>query len=284
VAYKDIVVLFDGGRGEDTRLRLAAELARRHHGYLTGLYAIEVAAAPIATPALGSYAEAEAVQSAIAAAREATSEVRAAAESSFRDALQRAAIQGEWRVLEDSTVELASLHARYADIAVLGQVDPDNPPANAPALPESVLMDSGRPVLIVPYVGHFETLGKNVLVAWNATREAARATGDALPLLTEAKTVTVLSFSPPGDIEAEGRLPASHLVEHLRRHGIAAEASTLPSGEIGVGDLILSRAADLTADLIVMGGYGHSRTREFIFGGVTRSLLQHMTVPVLMAH
>ncbi|HXP31847.1 MAG TPA: universal stress protein [Stellaceae bacterium] len=284
MAYKDILVLFDGGRGQDTRLRLAAELARRHQGYLTGLYAMELAAAPITTSALGSYAEAEAVRSALATAREAASELKAAAESRFREALQRAAIQGEWRVLEGSTVDLATLHARYADIAVLGQVDPDNPLANAPTLPESVLMGAGRPVLIVPYVGHFATLGKNVLVAWNATREAARATGDALPLLTEAKTVTVLSFDPPGDIDTGGRLPASHLVEHLRRHGIAAVASTLPLGEVGVGDQILSRAADLGCDLIVMGGYGHSRTRELIFGGASRSLLQHMTVPVLMAH
>ena len=210
MAYKDIIVLFDGGRGQDTRLRLAAELARRHQGYLTGLYAIELAAAPIATSALGSYAQAEAVRSALAAAQEATSELRAAAESRLPRGIAAGGHSGRMaraRGLDGQTLPRCTRAMPISPCSA--RSIPTIRLPMRPHLPESVLMGSGRPVLIVPYVGHFATLGKNVLVAWNATREAARATGDALPLLTEAKTVTVLSFDPPGDID--GRGPASGL-------------------------------------------------------------------------
>ena len=138
--------------------------------------------------------------------------------------------------------------------------------------------------MIVPYAGRFDTVGSNVLVAWNATREAARAVNDAMPILQKAEKVTVLSINPPSE-EAGGPVwPAADIALHLARHGVKAEASSTVSHEIDVGNAILSRAADFGSDLIVMGGYGHSRQREFILGGVTRTLLGHMTVPVIMSH
>jgi nucleotide-binding universal stress UspA family protein len=123
-----------------------------------------------------------------------------------------------------------------------------------------------------------------VLVAWNTTREAARALNDAMPILARAKKVTVLSINPPSGEMGRPVWPGADISLHLARHGATAEASSTVSGDIDAGNTILSRAADFGADLIVMGGYGHSRQREFLLGGVTRTLLQHMTVPVLMSH
>ena len=136
----------------------------------------------------------------------------------------------------------------------------------------------------MPYAGRFDTVGSHVLVAWNATREAARAVNDAMPILQKAEKVTVLSVNPPSEEAGGPAWPAADIALHLARHGVTAEASSTVSLEIDVGNAILSRAADFGSDLIVMGGYGHSRQREFILGGVTRTLLQHMTVPVIMAH
>jgi nucleotide-binding universal stress UspA family protein len=137
---------------------------------------------------------------------------------------------------------------------------------------------------VVPYIGGSDIIGRRALVAWNASREAARALNDAIPLLEDAENVTVLSVNPKRGIRGEGDLPAADIALHLARHGMKAEASYVVAEDIGVGDALLSRAADLGSDLIVMGGYGHSRLREIVLGGATRTVLRHMTVPVLLSH
>jgi nucleotide-binding universal stress UspA family protein len=137
-------------------------------------------------------------------------------------------------------------------------------------------------VLVVPRYGTFDTVGERVLVAWNGSREATRAVHDALPILKLATKVTVLSIDPERD--TGDRIPSADIALHLARHGVAAEGTSTVGLDISVGDLLLSRAADLGADLIVMGAYGHSRMRELVLGGATRHILQHMTVPVLMSH
>ncbi len=145
-------------------------------------------------------------------------------------------------------------------------------------------MTSGRPVLVVPYIGPGKSVATHVLVGWNASREATRAVNDAIPLLQRAKKVTVLAVDPEGGTEGHGEVPSADISLHLARHGIKVEAAQTVTGDIDVGDALLSRASDLGADLIVVGAYGHSRMREFILGGVTRHLLQHMTVPILISH
>jgi nucleotide-binding universal stress UspA family protein len=146
------------------------------------------------------------------------------------------------------------------------------------------MMGCGRPVLIEPCACRVDTVGKNVLVAWSGTREAARTVGDALPLLRSAEAVTVFSVGPTSSVRGHDDGRGIDLANHLARHDVRAKALHLASDHIDVSDLILSQAKDLRCDLIVMGGYGHSRTRELILGGVTRGVLQHMTVPVLMSH
>jgi nucleotide-binding universal stress UspA family protein len=175
------------------------------------------------------------------------------------------------------------LHARYADLTVVGQgIDLKDAPHDLAFLPEELALGVGRPVLVVPRYGTFETFGERVLIAWNGSREATRAVHDALPLLTRATKVTVLSIDPEPDSGA--RVPSADITLHLARHGVSAEADSTVALDMAVGDMLLSRAADLGANLLVMGAYGHSRVREMVLGGATRHILQHMTVPVLMSH
>jgi nucleotide-binding universal stress UspA family protein len=151
-------------------------------------------------------------------------------------------------------------------------------------LPEEVTLNSGRPTLVVPYIGAAATIGERVMVAWNASREAARAIGDAMPLLERAKVVTVVSVNARPDALGHGEDPGADIGAHLARHGLKVEVERLEARDIDVPNAILSRLADAGSDLLVMGCYGHSRLREMVLGGVTRTILGEMTVPVLMAH
>ena len=146
-------------------------------------------------------------------------------------------------------------------------------------------MIAGRPLLLIPYAGEFATVGKNVLIGWTRTRESARAVHDALPLIAPSATVTVLTVEAGRGKPDTRILPTADIAEHLARHGLTVSAArTVVSDGLTPADALLDYASDIGADLLVVGGYGHSRTREMILGGVTRDLLQHMTVPVLMSH
>jgi nucleotide-binding universal stress UspA family protein len=139
---------------------------------------------------------------------------------------------------------------------------------------------------MVPYTGKFQTIGKNILVAWNGGREATRALTDSIPLLREAEHVRLMVFNPPrnGDGNGKERLPGADIALYLARHGVNVEVSVQSSEDVDVGNQILSRVADLGIDLVVMGAYGHSRLREMVLGGVTRTVIESMTAPVLMSH
>jgi nucleotide-binding universal stress UspA family protein len=283
MAMKDILLHVDDSRGQGPRLALAVELARRQEAHLTGLFVTEpISFSGLAAPGGADFAGAEAFQQIEERHRAARRGVGERLAAAFVDAANRAGISSEWRWAEGIAAQTVSLHARYADLAVVGQSDPESP-AFASGVVEAALLSSGRPVLVVPYIGA-KSLGQRVLVAWNGAREAARAVNDALPLLAAAQMVTVLSINPARGIGGEGDLPAADIALHLARHGVKAEAAYTTAEDVGIGDTILSRAADSGADLIVMGGYGHSRAHEFVLGGATRTLLRHMTVPVLLSH
>jgi nucleotide-binding universal stress UspA family protein len=286
MAFKDILVHLDGGPRSDTRLKVALDLARRHGAHLTGIFVVDIPGSDLFYGAGMPFAGGGGMDQMMNSLR---ADVAARADviaTAFRDALRREGLEGEWRMVEGDTISLLALHARYADITVLGQPNSDEAykGPSADALLVNVMLSSGRPVLAVPYAGQFEHVGDRVLVAWNASRESTRAVNDALPLLRGAKVVTVLAVNPKHGIEGHGDVPAADIALHLARHGVKAEAAHTIARDIGEGDALLSYAADLGVDLIVCGGYGHSRAREMVFGGVTRTLLQEMTVPMLLSH
>ena len=276
MGLKDLLVHVDNDPACSVRVDLAAALAARHDARLTGLHSM-------GWPRLPGYVEVELPQTVLDEQRRELEGLARQAETRFNEATRRRGVQGEWRLDTGDIVGTTKLHARYADLTIVGQgIDLKDAPHDLRFLPQELALAVGRPVLVVPRYGTFDTVGERVLVAWNGSREATRAVHDALPLLKLAAKVTVLSIDPERDT-AE-RIPSADIALHLARHGVTAEGMWSLGLDLSVGDLLLSRAADLGADLIVMGAYGHSRLRELVLGGATRHILQHMTVPVLMSH
>ncbi len=274
MSIKTMLVHLDADKYTPPRLDSALALAGDHNASLVGLYVRPRVEVPANVQA---YIDAEILAANERAAREQAGRI----ETMFRERCEKAGVSHEWRCEIGDRHEIVTIHARHADIAVLGQTPPEESDSLVFAhLPEDVALGSGRPVIVVPYAGVHTTIGRRVLVAWNGSREAVRAVYDALPILERAERVIVLSVNP-GEMR---HIPGADITAQLARHGVKAEASETASEALGVGDVLLSRAVDLGVDLIVMGAYGHSRAREWIAGGATRHLLAHMTVPVLFSH
>lgn len=279
MSYKSMVVHLDNDRRCSERVDIAARLALDFDAHLTGLYLLR-------PPEIPGYVRAEIGTEFLEGQLQQWQRnqiERMTAE--FRDRTSLAGVSGaEFRFDDHWPEEAIALHARYADLLILGQTDPNESKAlMQPSFPGQTVLSSGRPVLIIPYTGDFPHIGNRVLVAWDAGREAARAVTDALPFLQRAAKVTVLAVNPD-QTAGHGERPGADIALFLARHGVHVEASESHSGDVDIGAWMLSRAFDLDADLIVMGGYAHSRMRELAFGGTTRTLLAEMTVPVLMSH
>jgi nucleotide-binding universal stress UspA family protein len=197
----------------------------------------------------------------------------------FAKMLRQENLDGEWELAVGLPASHVTRRAQATDLVLLGQRDPDH--ATGLDTPEEVVMACGRPVLTVPYAGHRDRIGEVTVVAWNGSREAARAVQDALPLLAASASVTVLLVNPEEEADIDD---ADQLVAHLARHGLNASKRVVQQDILAVSDTILAQIASLGADLLVMGAYGHSRLREMILGGVTRDVLRNMNVPVLMSH
>ncbi len=276
MAFKDILVYVDAAKMAPICLDVATGLAEAHDAHLTALH---VSPPPFVMGDFGPGGAAEVIRW----QEEQAKRLAEQAEKEVAAARQRSGRAIEWRKASGEIPPTVQLHAHYADLVVVGQGRRDDDESTvADVLPETIVMGSGRPALVVPMYGKFPRLGEQVLVAWNRTREAARAVHDALPILTRAKSVKILEVNPAK--EATPHLSGVDIATHLARHGVKAEVEAATVSDIEIGPTILSRAADLGVDLLVMGAYGHSRLREFVRGGATRHLLQHMTVPVLMSH
>lgn len=210
----------------------------------------------------------------------------------FRKKAERAGVSYETRIVRVAAHMVASeiaVHARYADMAILGQVDPGSPPIAGRHVVEHVVLACGRPVLVIPYIGApmrngAVEFGRNVMVAWNASREATRAVNDAMPVLEQSAHADLVVVNPVHGSYGQGDEPGSDIALHLSRHGIDVEVQRFEVNDLEPGDTILARLADRDTDLLIMGAYGHSRMRELVLGGATRSVLGQMTVPVLMSH
>ncbi len=202
----------------------------------------------------------------------------------FEETARLAGISSETRLIDASLVDAVDMFGRIArryDLSVVAQAAPDSPPGRDMII-EAALFQSGRPVVIVPYIQKDAVKLDRVMVCWDGSRNAARAAADAMPLLQRAKSVEVVVVSRARGSSKE--LPGADIAQHLARHGLKVDLSELVAEDIDVPNTILSHAADASTDFIVMGGYGHSRWREFILGGATRGILASMTVPVLMSH
>ena len=215
--------------------------------------------------------------------QEQAEEAAKAAVAKFEEGVRGSGISAESRCLTASlsgTGELFGRIARRFDLSIVRQAEPDKGTPDQLII-EAALFDSGRPVLVVPYITKGGIKLDRVLVCWDGSRSAARATGDAIPLLKKAKAVDVVIV---GDKVKSNELPGADIAKSLARHGVKVEVKAIVATDIDAANVILSQAADSSADFMVMGGYGHSRLREFVLGGVTRSILSSMTIPALMSH
>jgi len=298
MAIKDLLVCLDSSEASESRLRLASDLARKHGAHLIAAYLLcsheprsgrvygpGAIGIGIAGSAVADISEGRANGSNPDRGQDAPPNVRLAetVERRFRETLQLHGIEGDWNIFApDELSELIAM-AGAADFVIIGQHNPEIP-VSAEFRPEKIVVAGGRPLLVLPFAGTFASIAKRVLIAWDGTREAARATHDALPLIAGAEAVTVISVAS-GESDLEQRHSSLiRIVRHLERHGLAATAADDVQSGIRVSDVLLSRASDLGADLIVAGAYHHARFREAVLGGVSRELLDHMTVPVLMSH
>lgn len=272
--YKSILVHTDNSKSCRKRLDAAVVLAEKFDAHLTGIYVIP----PLPTAAFSEgSASAALIETLLDDGKRQCTE----AANMFRQTVESTGLRTEWCVEEGPVAEHLTLHAHYADLVVAGQEDPEDADSTANALIAQMILSSGRPALVIPYIGTQQTLGERIVVAWNGQRESVRAVNDSLPLLQGAKNVDVIAINAP---LREGNIPCAEICTQLARHSVQAVAQESTGQDIDVVAEILSRAADYQSDLIVMGAYGHSRFRELVFGGATRGIFAHMTVPVFMSH
>jgi nucleotide-binding universal stress UspA family protein len=276
MSFKTILVHLNDSRRAEAVLEPAVQLATRYNSHLIGLHvyaSMPASPIPMASTALGPIVGAERKNS------EAIAEI-------FKRMTTNKEFVAEWQLQKVPHVDLAPLVlecGRAADLIVVGQTDPDWDLSPLLDFPERLALESGRPVLVIPYGGRFPRIGHRVVIAWKAGRESARAAFDALPLLQGAENVHILEVKER--VDAKSTLgPDTSIAAALARHGIKPVVHTSIAADISVGDEVLSRLADFDADLLVMGAYGHSRFRELVFGGATRHIARHMTVPTLFSH
>jgi nucleotide-binding universal stress UspA family protein len=279
MSYKTILVHVDHSRHAPQRIRVAAEIALRDNAHLVGLamtgvsrYLLDSDTVDQQEPVLLTH---------ISALKKQAEQALERYEELVR---QMGVLSWERRLVDDEPAGGVSLEARYADLVVLGQTDTDEVlPAMMSDFPEYVVMYAGRPVLIVPYAGSFEHIGKKILVAWDGSMEASRAINGALPFLRQAHDVKVVVFNADKQVNVHGEQPGADIALYLARHGVNVDVLQETTDQDS-GNALLSLAADTFADLLVMGCYAHSRFREVLLGGASRTVLESMTLPVLMAH
>lgn len=282
MSYKTILVHLDSSARGAERVAFAVRWAKAHQAHLVGL----VSSGMYDGLAIPADAVGSGPSDFMARSAQFLAERIERISRSFREQVGDQ-VPHEVRAVDMVAIDALIAHGRCSDLVIVGQHDPSAPEGDPlPGdLPQRVLMETGCPVLMHPYAGRFDRMPRRVVVAWDGSREASMAVRAALPALAQASHVTVVSYGKPGaaqeDENADLQVPL--LLQHLSRHGVAASAER-DTVDFEIGDALLSRLADLDTDLLVMGGYGHSRFRELMLGGATRRVLETMTVPVFMAH
>ena len=264
---RSILLHFSGDERHDVKTGVAIKMARLLGAGITGLYVNDPQYGPrLPEGFVGE--EAEAIRARMEAVR-----------GGFQNATKLNEVAAEWHVQRDEARSAIAFYSRFADLVVMGQSAPKD--ADQPHdLPNDVVMAVGCPLLVVPHAGAFESVGARVLVAWNNSRVASRALGDAMPILEQAEEVTVLSVNA----KSTDHPTSADMRDYLAQRGITAQAENMVTRKLDTGSTLLSKAHDLAIDLIVTGAYGGSRIRESLVGGTTRHLFENMTRPVLFSH
>lgn len=274
---KDIVVSLSVAEGGDFVGDFASSVAAALDGHLTGIAFVYDPIVPIAAT---DYIPAEVIE----AQQRDSAEAAKTALDRFSAAAARAGISADTAKLPANYADAGEQFgqiARRFDLAIVGQAEPGKN-AVEEQIAESTLFESGRPVIMVPYIQKAPLKLDHVMVCWDGSRAATRAIADAMPLLERAGRVEVVIVG--NDPGKQDEIPGVDMGRHLARHGLKVDVTRFSTGGIDIADALLSHAADSGTDFIVMGGYGHSRLREFVLGGVTRSILRSMTAPVLLSH
>jgi len=275
--FKTLLTVTGADQGDDD-LKLATGLCEEINAHLSVL--VLVIAAP---PSGGAYAEV--VSPAWLAEREAEMEMLQKRNSAVSKMLSASPVSAD---LSDDypdhawADEAIGRRARYADITVLG---PDLLTSQTlkQKVIEGALFSSGKPILLVPEGASATLKPKRVLVAWDASLEASRAVRESLDILSGADEVRVVMVDPIEDERHHGAEPGADAATHLSRHGVKVTVDRLPSSNHSIADVLRQHAVDTGAELMVMGAYGHSRLRERIFGGATRSMIEDAGLPIIMA-
>jgi nucleotide-binding universal stress UspA family protein len=274
---KDIIVNLSVTKNDSTVGNYAVSVAAALQAHLTGIAFIYDPVVPISGT---GYIPADVIES-----QRADNETAAeAAIKDFTTATDRAGISAEPQMLTASLTGAGDQFARMArrfDLAIVGQAQPEMSTMEQ-IIGETTLFESGRPMIMVPYIQKAPFKTNNVIICWDGSRTAARAVADAIPILSKSSRIEIVSVTSERGKEDE--IEGADIGQHLARHGLKVDVHRISRGNIDVADALLSHAADSSADLMVMGGYGHSRLREFVLGGVTRSIFQSMTLPVLLSH
>lgn len=278
MSFRDIVVYVDGTEASKARAAFAVALAKAQNAYLMGVAFAPKAILPLYGADVG-LADMSGVLEGVKAQGEAALE-------GFRAQASAAGVEADGRLMQGMSEEFPhdfAAAARLVDLAILGQPRDGDPLIGQYALVERCLFASGRPVMIVPAAPADISLDGTIVAAWDGSAEAARAFNDALTFLKPAKRVVLLVGVIDGRDE-KTEPAADDMVAHLTRHGVNVQVLRVPVNDGDIGRLILSKAKDEKADMIVMGAFHHSRWREFILGGVTLTMLEEATIPLFMAH
>jgi nucleotide-binding universal stress UspA family protein len=277
----EIVVFIDGHTETAGILEFAGVLAAEHGARLITVF---MQPEPSLTPA-ETFARGKGMQLVSDVHRAELEKIEARHRTRFEDIVRRHGIrpESEWRSLPYMSSEVG-VHAYYADLVVIDQPEPAAQTARPPGLAESLVLSSGRPIIVFPPRSTVSKV-RRILVGWNARRESIRAVGDAMPLLAKAEAVEVLVIDHERHPSGHGQEPGADVARHLARRGVKVEIRRLSSAKEKeeVGHLLLSQAAAFGADLLVMGAYGHSQLRQWMFGSVTRTVLREASLPVLMS-
>lgn len=273
MAIKDLLVYVDNDEQCANRLQFAVQMAKHCEARLNGVYVRRQLEIP-------TYADVQIPQDVLAAGEKQLMEMSGAARNVFQKSVAGSSLDSEFHQLKGVLPEVLSTSMHYADLAIVAQRHADDADLNVHYSPDPLLFQAGRPLIVVPHAGEFHYPPGNVVVAWNTSAPSARALHDALPLLRSAEQVLVVNVGKTH----RATLADGSLARHLTQHGLQAEIRNIDAADSDAHEVVLSVAAETGSGLIVMGGYGHTRFRELVLGGMTRALLESMTVPVLMSH